>query len=84
MQKKQKRSRMVYDEISKDWVPRWGYGSIKKIQKSADFIRAVKPGENPNQDPWERERMEKEMGKNKQKMAEIKNKLHKKNISPAM
>jgi len=23
---------MVYDEVTKDWVPRWGAGSVKKIQ----------------------------------------------------
>jgi regulator of ribosome biosynthesis len=28
---KQKRSRMVFDEITNDWVPRFGAGSIKKI-----------------------------------------------------
>jgi len=75
---------MVWDEISKDWVPRWGYGSIKKIQKRADIVRTVKPGEDPNADPWEKDKIEKEMGANKQKMAEMANKLHKKNISPAI
>jgi len=84
MHKKQKRSRMVWDEISKDWVPRWGFGSKKKIEKRADFIRPVKPGENPNQDPWEKEALEKGLTQNKQKMAEMKNKLHKKNIKPGM
>merc|ERR1711879_1028563 len=76
--------RMVWDEISNDWVPRYGYGSKKQIEKRADFIRPVKPGENPNQDPWEKEALEKGLAKNKQKLAEMKNKLHKKNISPAM
>lgn len=28
---KAKRSRMVYDPITKDWVPRFGLGSVKKI-----------------------------------------------------
>jgi len=28
---KEKRSRMVYDEITKDWVPRFGTGSVKKV-----------------------------------------------------
>lgn len=31
--KREKRSRMVYDEITKDFVPRYGMGSIKKIQE---------------------------------------------------
>jgi len=28
---RKKRSRLVFDEITNDWVPRWGTGSIKKI-----------------------------------------------------
>jgi len=75
---------MVWDEISRDWVPRWGHGSIKKIQAKADMIRPVGKGENPNQDPWEKEKLEKGLTKNKQAMAEMKNKLHKKNIKPSM
>ena len=31
MPPRQKRSRMVYDEITQDYVPRWGAKSIKKI-----------------------------------------------------
>lgn len=34
--KKTKRSRVVWDNTTKDWVPRYGKGSIKKIQKQAD------------------------------------------------
>ena len=30
-----KRSRMVYSELAKDWVPRWGKGSAKKIEEQA-------------------------------------------------
>lgn len=73
--KTKKRSRMVFDEVSKDWVPRWGYGSIKQIAKRADFIRPVKPGQDPKQDPWAKDKMEKELGENKQKQAELKNRL---------
>ena len=43
MQVKQKRSRMVYDEITKDWVPRYGAGSIKKIQEKSNVIMMTKP-----------------------------------------
>ena len=32
---RQKRSFMVFDEITQDWVPRWGPKSIKKIQDQA-------------------------------------------------
>lgn len=33
-----KRSRLVYDDITKQWVPRWGKGSKKKIEKEANWI----------------------------------------------
>ena len=31
MAPRQKRSRLVFDPITNDWVPRWGTGSVKKI-----------------------------------------------------
>lgn len=34
-----KRSRLVWDDLVKDWVPRWGKGSTKKIQQK--FNEAV-------------------------------------------
>ena len=66
---------MVFDPISNDWVPRWGYGSKKKIEARTDIIRPVKKGDNPNQDPWVKEKLEKGLTQNKQAQAEIKNKL---------
>ena len=36
---KHKRSRMVWDDITKDWVPRFGRGSIKKIEEDSNWIR---------------------------------------------
>lgn len=82
--KKVKRSRMVWDEISNDWVPRWGPGSKKKIAARADVIRPVKTGYDPKADPWEKEKIEKELLANRQKQAEAKNKLHKANIKPSV
>lgn len=38
---KHKRSRKVWDEITKDWVPRFGRGSIKKIEEDANWIRVA-------------------------------------------
>jgi len=75
---------MVFDPISNDWVPRWGYGSKKKIEARTDIIRPVKKGDNPNQDPWVKEKLEKGLTANKQAQAEIKNKLHVKNLKPSM
>ena len=37
IKKKTKRSRLVYNEEIKDWVPRWGKDSVKKIQE--DIIK---------------------------------------------
>ena len=28
---------MVYSELAKDWVPRWGKGSAKKIEEQANW-----------------------------------------------
>merc|ERR1712159_22348 len=39
---KKKRSRMVWDEITKDWVPRWGYKSVKQNAEKANIIMEVK------------------------------------------
>ena len=45
---RQKRSRMVFDEITKDWVPRFGHGSVKKIEEKHNWLMEEKPGQgNP-------------------------------------
>ena len=77
---KTKRSRMVFDEITKTYVPRWGSGSIKKIQEAADFIREVKPGQNPNEDPFAKDAKKKKIQKEKQKFNELRNKMDAKGI----
>ena len=41
IQKKKKRSRLVWNEETKDWVPRWGRNSSKHIQEDLDIIREV-------------------------------------------
>ena len=38
---------MVFDAITKDWVPRWGPDSIKKIQDASDFIIEEKKSDIP-------------------------------------
>lgn len=35
---------MVYDEITKDWVPRYGMGSAKKIEEQHNWLMEDKPG----------------------------------------
>jgi regulator of ribosome biosynthesis len=77
---KVKRSRMVFDEITKSYVPRWGPGSIKKIQASTDIIRPVKPGENPNEDPFEKKSKTQQLQREKQKYSELRNKMEAKGL----
>ena len=35
---RKKRSRLVFDEITNDWVPRWGPKSIKKIEDKHEWL----------------------------------------------
>lgn len=73
---KRKRGRMVYDEASKDWVPRWGYKSIKKAQREReDAIIEVGPGQNAYEDPFEKRAAERQLLKAKQKAREIRNQV---------
>lgn len=49
---KAKRSRMVFDEITNDWVPRFGMGSVKKIAEKHNWLmpekqKNVAAGVNP-------------------------------------
>ena len=41
IQKKSKRSRLVWSDEAKDWVPRWGRNSVKHIKDDLDIIREV-------------------------------------------
>lgn len=43
LQPKEKRSRYVYDPVSKDWLPRFGLGSIKKVQDNFQWAMEEKP-----------------------------------------
>lgn len=73
---KRKRGRMVWDELQKDWVPRWGYGSVKKAQRERDdAIMEVQPGQNPYEDPFAKRAAERQLLKAKQKAREIRNQV---------
>lgn len=73
---KQKRGRMVFDEVSKDWVPRWGYKSIKSsTRQREDAIIENAPGQNPYHDPFELRAAERQLLKAKQKAREIRNQV---------
>jgi regulator of ribosome biosynthesis len=72
---------MVYSEELKDWVPRWGRGSIKKIQAERDVIREIKPGEE-GVDLFAKAKAEKKLAVQKQKMNQFKNELRSKGLDP--
>ena len=45
---RQKRSRMIFDPILKDWVPRYGHNSVKKTQEKYEWVLPHKAdGKNP-------------------------------------
>merc|ERR1719356_1150037 len=74
--RKRKRSRLVWDEASGDWKPRWGYKSAKKTKEAGQMgIYEVKQGEDPNSNPFERMKAEKRLQMAKQKMREVRNKV---------
>lgn len=71
------RSRLVFDEITNDWVPRWGAGSIKKIQDKHNWLMPTKPKhETAGITPFEWEKLEKKGKLQKQELAELKNKIY--------
>lgn len=69
--KRSKRSRMVYEPLVDDFVPRWGKGSSKKIQDKTQWVMEEKNGE----DPFQAKNEAKQMQRLKQKQHELKNQL---------
>lgn len=70
---KSKRSRLVWDEASKDWVPRWGANSAKHRSDKQDWV--VEVPLNSSEDPFEKKRLAKQLVSAKQKLREARNKL---------
>lgn len=52
IKKKTKRSRLVWSEELKDWVPRWGWNSVKHIKEDLDIVWEVKQTANPFNDSF--------------------------------
>ena len=71
---KKKRSRMVWDETSKDWVPRWGSNSIKHNEDKANTWVMEVPA-NSTEDPFEKKGMAQQLVKAKQKLRELRNQV---------
>jgi regulator of ribosome biosynthesis len=70
-----KRSRLVWDESIKDWAPRHGYQSVKQNAERKEVIIEAKPGDDPNDDPFLKRRMQKQLDQQKQKFREVRNTL---------
>ena len=70
---KKKRSRLVWDEASKDWVPRWGAHSIKHKAEKQDWLIEVPA--NSSEDPFEKKRVAAQLVSAKQKLREARNKV---------
>lgn len=68
-----KRRRMVWSEIANDWVPRWGKGSVKKIEKEANWAMEEKE-EGVN--PFDKQKEEQNLKKQKQEMRHLKNQIN--------
>ncbi|GFE54015.1 ribosome biogenesis regulatory protein protein [Babesia ovis] len=74
--KKHKRSRLVFDKTVNDWVPRWGYKSIKKGLGHAPPIVEVRGSKvAPDVDPFEEASRKKGVQKTRQKIRELRNKV---------
>lgn len=73
--RKRKRSKLVFDDISGDWLPRWGYKSAKKSEESTQWFHEVKSGDDPRENPFEKASAEKRLIAARQKMREVRNKV---------
>lgn len=51
MPARQKRSRLVFDPITNDWVPRWGHNSKNKIEEKHNWLMVDKP-KDEGSDPF--------------------------------
>eukprot|EP01022_Parablepharisma_sp_SALTPOND_P033671 TRINITY_DN89276_c1_g1_i1.p3 TRINITY_DN89276_c1_g1~~TRINITY_DN89276_c1_g1_i1.p3 ORF type:complete len:311 (-),score=42.26 TRINITY_DN89276_c1_g1_i1:2018-2950(-) len=72
----QKKPRLVYDEITKSWVPRFGFGSKKHIEDAATGIVEDNTGiPLSERDPFVERKQEKKLRVEKQKLRELKNKI---------
>jgi len=71
---REKRSRMVYDEHTDDFVPRFGFGSVKKIQDKYQWAMEEKPKHvESGLDPFTYKKNEKKLDKERQDLRELKN-----------
>ncbi|CDR94257.1 regulator of ribosome biosynthesis, putative [Babesia bigemina] len=73
--RKHKRSRMVFDKTVNDWVPRWGYKSIKKgVAANPPIVEVGDSDYAQSVDPFEEAKRSKNVQKTRQKLRELRNK----------
>lgn len=72
---KKKRSRLVYDEVSGDWRPRYGYKSVKQSEEKAHGILEVKSGQEGMDNLFDQRKAEQKLYSAKQKMREVRNRV---------
>lgn len=74
--KKKKRSRLVYSEQVKDWVPRYGKNSKAQLEEELDIIHEEKVG--GSSDPFKEKKENKKLEKNKHELKELHNRVRSK------
>eukprot|EP01035_Chromulina_nebulosa_P017191 gene17191-22710_t len=81
--KNKKRDRMIFDELTQEWKPRFGY---KRINGGLDDVPIVevKPGQDPNADPWEIDRKSKKEKIQKNILSKEKNVLRNPSLIPGI
>ena len=73
---KKKRSKMVWDETSQQWAPRYGYGRANNPKDAPEnWVVVAKPGDDGSVDPFEERAKERKSKLDKQKRQEERNRL---------
>lgn len=73
---KKKRSKMVWDEATGKWAPRYGYGRANKADDQMNsWLIPAKPGDDGSVDPFEERAVKKREARSKQKRQEERNRL---------
>ena len=73
---KKKRSKMVWDEATQQWAPRWGYGRANNPKDAVEnWVVEAKPGDDGSVDPFESRAKAKKEKLDKQKRQEERNRL---------
>jgi regulator of ribosome biosynthesis len=73
---KKKRSKMVWDETTQQWAPRYGYGRANNFKDAPEnWVVEAKPGDDGSVDPFEARSAARKEKLNKQKRQEERNRL---------